>query len=154
MNISIYNNTVYIPSNVSPTIISERNKGGTGTRNYSFNNNIIYNNSATAAYGFITTGYTRNIDYNCFYGIHPSTEPSDAHKITADPMFVNPGSGGIGLNSVDGYKLKAGSPCIKTGIYIPKNGGKDYWGNAVGTGKPSMGAYEVTNKSRQIKGKK
>ncbi|MEI8273102.1 MAG: T9SS type A sorting domain-containing protein, partial [Paludibacter sp.] len=84
----------------------------------------------------------RNIDHNCFFGNHPSTEPADAHKVTADPLFVNPGSGGIGLNTVDGYKLKTGSPCINSGIYIPKNGGKDYWGNTVGIGKPDMGAYE------------
>lgn len=141
MDINIYNNTVYIPANQSPIIISERNNG-TGTRNYSFNNNIIYNNSITATYGFTTNGYTRNIDYNCFFGNHPSTEPADAHKVTADPLFVNPGSGGIGLNTVDGYKLKTGSPCINSGIYIPKNGGKDYWGNTVGIGKPDMGAYE------------
>jgi hypothetical protein len=142
INIKIYNNTVYIPSNQSPIIISERNNGGAGTRTYSFNNNIIYNNSTTATYGYTTNGYIRNIDYNCFYGIHPSSEPADAHKITSDPMFVNPGSGGIGLNTVDGYKLKAGSPCINAGIFIPKNGGKDYWGNAVGIGKPDIGAFE------------
>ncbi len=142
MNIDIYNNTVYIPSDQSPLIISERNNGS-GTRSYTFNNNIIYNNSTTATYGFTTNGYTRNIDYNCFFGNHPSTEPADAHKITADPLFVNPGSGGIGLNTVDGYKLKAGSPCINAGIYIPKNGSKDYWGNTVGIGKPDMGAYET-----------
>jgi len=150
MNINIYNNTVYIPSNQSPTIISERNTGS-GTRNYTFNNNIIYNNSTTASYGYTTTGYTRNIDYNCYYGIHPSTEPADAHKITSDPMFVNPGSGGIGLNTVDGYKLKTGSPCINAGIYIPNNGGKDYWGNPVGTGKPDIGAYESPNIAASVK---
>ena len=67
MDINIYNNTVYIPANLSPLIISERNVG-TGTRNYSFNNNIIYNNSTTATYGYTTTGYTRNIDYRCHPG--------------------------------------------------------------------------------------
>ena len=141
MDINIYNNTVYIPANLSPLIISERNVG-TGTRNYSFNNNIIYNNSTTATYGYTTTGYTRNIDYNCYYGIHPSTEPTDVHKIIADPMFVNPGSGGIGINTVDGYKLQKNSPCINAGIKIANNGGKDYWGNSLSDGKTDIGANE------------
>ena len=141
MDINIYNNTVYIPANLSPLIISERNVG-TGTRNYSFNNNIIYNNSTNATYGYTTTGYTRNIDYNCYYGIHPSTEPTDVHKIIADPMFVNPGSGGIGINTVDGYKLQKNSPCINAGIKIANNGGKDYWGNSLSDGKTDIGANE------------
>ena len=140
-DLNIYNNTVYISADQSPIIISERNTGA-GTRTYSFNNNIIYNNSTSAIYGYTNSGYTRNIDYNCYFGVHPSTEPADAHKITADPMFVNAGSGGIGLNTVDGYKLKAGSPCINAGLFIPNNGGKDYWGNKLGTGKPDIGAYE------------
>ena len=140
-NINIYNNSVYIPSSLSPTIISERNNGGAGTRSYNFNNNLIYNNSAGASYLF-TNGYIRNIDYNCFYGNHPSNEPTDNHKVTTDPMFVNPGSGGTGLNTVDGYKLKIGSPCRNAGIFIPINGGRDYWGNALLNGKPTIGAYE------------
>lgn len=141
-NIKIYNNSVFIPSNLSPIIISERNNGS-GTRTYDFKNNIIYNNSTSSSYIITNSGYTRNVDYNCFYGNHPPNEPADAHKITANPMFVDPGSGGIGLNTVDGYKLQKGSPCINAGINIANNGGKDYWGNLVyATGKPDIGAYE------------
>ncbi|MEI6555153.1 MAG: T9SS type A sorting domain-containing protein [Paludibacter sp.] len=140
-NIAIYNNSVYIPSDLSPIIIAERNNGGSGTRTYSFNNNIISNNSSTSTYQ-ITNSYIRNIDHNCFFGNHPSNEPADANKITVDPLFVNPGSGGIGLNTVDGYKLQKGSPCINTGILIPNNGGRDYWGNLLTDGQTDMGAYE------------
>ncbi len=140
-NIAIYNNSVYIPSDLSPIIIAERNNGGSGTRTYSFNNNVILNNSSTSTYQ-ITNSYIRNIDHNCFYGNHPSNEPADANKITVDPLFVNPGSGGIGLNTVDGYKLQKGSPCINTGILIPNNGGRDYWGNLLTDGQTDMGAYE------------
>jgi hypothetical protein len=148
--LNIYNNSVYIPANQSPIIISERNVG-TGTRTYNFKNNIIYNNSTTASYIF-TGGYNRNIDYNCFYGNHPFNEPTDNHKITTDPMFVNPGSGGTGLNTVDGYKLKIGSPCRNAGISIPFNGGRDYWGNGLTIGKPTIGAFEfpVTTSSLSI----
>jgi hypothetical protein len=141
-NIAIYNNTVYIPSSESPSIINERSVGS-GTRNYSFNNNIIYNDSPTASYLFTNgNGYTRSIDYNCFYGYHPSNEPTDSHKITTNPLLVNPGSGGIGLNTVDGYKLQKNSPCINAGVKIQNNGGKDYWGNVVSSSRPDIGAYE------------
>ena len=142
--INIYNNSVYIPAEQSPIIISERNNGS-GTRTYNFNNNIIYNNSATSSY-IITSGtsYSRNIDHNCFYGNHPANEPSDANEITSDPLFVNPGSGGIGLNTVDGYKLQKNSPCINAGILIPNNGGRDYWGNLLTDGKTDIGANEYS----------
>ena len=143
---NVYNNTVYIPANLSPIIISERNNGGGGTRTYTFNNNIIYNLSSTASYDW-TSSYSRLIDYNCFYGIHPSTEPADSHKVTGDPKLVNPGSGGLGINSVSGYKIQSGSSCINTGKVIAGNGGLDYWGNILYNGLPDIGAHEFTSTS-------
>lgn len=140
-SVAVYNNTVYIPAHLSPTIISERNNGGAGKRTYEFKNNIIYNNSPTAKYIFNNT-YNRTIDYNCFYGNHPVNEPTDNHKITENPSLVNAGGGGIGINSVSGYQLLPGSPCIDAGVEIPNNGGKDYWGNSLYKGKPDIGANE------------
>ncbi|MCX6267339.1 MAG: fibronectin type III domain-containing protein [Bacteroidetes bacterium] len=142
-SVKVYNNTVYCPANLSPVIISERNNGGSGSRIYTFNNNLIYNLSATASYDF-TSSYTRTIDYNCFWGVHPSNEPADAHKVTTDPKLTNPGSGGIGLNTVDGYKLLAASSCINKGKVITTNGGRDYWGNPLYNGLPDIGAHEYT----------
>ena len=142
-SVKVYNNTVYCPANLSPVIISERNNGGSGSRTYTFNNNLIYNLSTTASYDF-TSGYNRSIDYNCFWGVHPATEPSDAHKVTADPKLVSPGSGGQGISTVGGYKLLAGSSCINTGKVISANGGKDYWGNTLYNGNPDIGANEYT----------
>ncbi len=142
-SVHVYNNTVYIPANLSPLIISERNNGGSGSRTYTFKNNLIYNLSSTAAYDF-TSGYSRTIDYNCFYGIHPSSEPSDPHKVTGDPKLVSPGSGGVGINSVNGYKLQSGSSCINKGTSVSNNGGFDYWGNALYNGLPDIGAHEYS----------
>ncbi|MFZ4549831.1 MAG: fibronectin type III domain-containing protein, partial [Bacteroidales bacterium] len=142
-SVRIYNNTVYIPSNLSPVIISERNNGGSGSRTYTFYNNLIYNQSSTASYDW-TSGYSRTIDYNCFYGVHPSTEPADPHKVTTDPKLVNAGSGGIGINSVGGYKLQSGSSCINKGKTISDNGGRDYWGNPLYNGLADIGANEYT----------
>jgi len=146
-SIHIYNNTVYIPEHLSPVILSERNKGGAGTRTYFFNNNIIYNMSRSARYEWTQGGYNRTIDNNCYFGIHPATEPADPHKITQDPMVDDPGSGGKGLESVSGYKLKKDSPCIDKGLNISGNGGRDYWGNPLRDGKPDIGAHEYSASS-------
>jgi hypothetical protein len=123
----IYNNTVYIPSDLSPMIIDDRR---TTTKTYYFYNNIFYNMSPTASYQWFS-GATRIFSHNVFYGNHPSGEPNDPNKLTSDPNLVNPGTGGIGLDSVDGYMLRPYSPCVDSGMTIANNGGKDYWGNPV-----------------------
>jgi PKD repeat protein len=142
----VYNNTVYVGAGLLKTVdslecgdIGPRKQGPVNTFLY---NNIIYNTEASGArYTFVGDNYVW--DYNVFYGNHPSGEPSDAHKLTSDPLLVNPGSGGTGRLTVDGYKLQAGSPARDSGMTIAGNGGKDYWGNTVPTGSgPDRGANE------------
>jgi hypothetical protein len=125
-----YNNTVYCGASVSPVIISERNVNS-GTRKYYFYNNIIYNNSSSASYQYTTSGYTRTIDYNLYYGNHPSGEPSDSHKLTSDPLLNNPGNGGTGISTVDGYKIASTSPAKGSGYLMFNHCTQDFWGNAV-----------------------
>jgi hypothetical protein len=61
-------------------------------------------------------------------------------------LLVSPGSGGDGLDSVSGYQLRAGSPCIGAGVPIPNNGGRDFWGNRVpDAGAPDIGAHQTTH---------
>ncbi|MFF6776695.1 right-handed parallel beta-helix repeat-containing protein [Streptomyces sp. NPDC012637] len=65
-----------------------------------------------------------------------------ANGIVGDPRFVNPGTGGDTIHSVDGYKLRATSPALNNGSVISGNGGRDYWANPVSaTTKPHRGAY-------------
>ncbi len=66
--------------------------------------------------------------------------------------MVNPGSGTLGINSVAGYKLKAGSPAIDAGVTIPDNGGKDYFGTALSDGKTDIGAAEYAVSSGHSSG--
>ena len=68
----------------------------------------------------------------------------DEKKITADPKFAGPGTGGSGIQSVSGYKLQPGSPCINAGFLILNNGGRDYWGNKITDSKPDIGAFEFS----------
>jgi hypothetical protein len=122
----IYNNVVFVPAYLSPRIIDERRNAD---KTYYFYNNIIYNLSPTATYSWRNA--ERTFENNVFFGFHPDSEPDDPNKIIQDPMFVNPGSAGFGIDALDGYKLKSGSPCIDSGRTIPENGGLDYWGNPV-----------------------
>ncbi len=136
----VYNNTVFVPTNLSPRIIDERRNSA---KTYYFYNNIIYNLSPTATYQWFNG--VRTFDYNVFYGRHPASEPSDPHKLTSDPKLAAPGTGGTGWNTVAGYKLQAGSPCIDSGKVIANNGGQDYWGNPVPfNGLPDRGAHEYS----------
>ena len=144
----IYNNTVFIPSHLSPIIISERNRGSRpswpNTRKYSFQNNIIYNLSHTSTYLWndIEDRYLRTFEANCFYGVHPSNEPDDPKKVVADPKFVSPGGAFLSTRNANGYLLQPGSPCIDAGVVINNNGGRDHWGNLLNDGKPDIGAHE------------
>lgn len=147
----IYNNVFYIGPGLSPNIIHE-NSGNNHT--YNFFNNIIYNlSSATngADYAFGTDPnyiQNRNISHNIFYGNHHVTEPADLFKILSDPNFINPGSGTLGVNSLDGYKLLQESPAIASGRLINNNGGKDYFGNSVSSiTNPNRGAFQGTSLS-------
>lgn len=96
---------------------------------------------------FVGSGLTRfdtdrgiTVDRNIYHGF--AGPAADVHAINADPLFADPGTGRDGIDTVSGYKLRAGSPAIGAGRLIPDNGGRDYWGNAVSaTAAPTIGAY-------------
>lgn len=144
----IYNNVVFIPEHLSPVIIDERRAGD---KTYHFFNNIIYNLSPTATYKFFNG--KRTISHNVFFGHHPESEPDDPHKITTDPMLVDPGSGNLGLDTLGGYQLKPGSPCIDSGLFIKKHGGRDFWGYPVPNpgGTIDRGAHEFDEDANPVR---
>jgi hypothetical protein len=135
---SVYNNDIYVGSGINPIILM----GNTANHHaYSFSNNIIDDASTGATYS-LNGGDAATYTHNVFFGNHPAGEPADGSKLTSDPLFVSPGSGGNGITTVNGYQLKAGSPAIGSGILISNNGGQDYWGNAVSaSAAPNRGAY-------------
>lgn len=60
-----------------------------------------------------------------------------------DPMLVQPGRGQAGFGALEGYKLRAASPCIGAGVEVKNHGGRDFWGNPVPAGRnPAIGAHE------------
>ncbi len=127
-NTQIYNNTIYVGPTMSSRVIWHKSWKAwpDDTRYY---NNIFYNLGA----GDHDLGSSTNnvFSHNVFHGNHPSSEPDDPTKITDDPRFIDPGSGGLGIDTLYGYKLQSDSSCIDSGRTIPQNDGLDYWGNPV-----------------------
>lgn len=141
-NFQVYNNTFYVGPGNNTTF--SRGSGGVAGSSVNFYNNIFYNEGSNFSYDAGPTNTT--FDNNLYYGNHPGNEPKDPHKIIADPMLLAPGTGGIGLDSVGGYKLLPGSPCIDAGKDIPNRGTRDYFGNPIADGqKVDIGAHEFTN---------
>lgn len=142
----IYNNTIYVgPGNGAAF---SREDGALGS-NVTYTNNIFYNEGTNFAYVNRNTKCTFN--NNLYYGNHPSSEPKDSGKLVTDPKLVAPGTGGIGLDSVSGYKLLAGSPCIDAGVSMGNNGGRDYFGNALPYGAAvDIGAHEYSADSAPV----
>ena len=80
--------------------------------------------------------------HNCYYGPWKNGLPDDPEALVADPKFVAPGTGGTGLATLSGYKLREDSPCINTGMYVPDNGGRDFFGQSLEDGHTDYGAFE------------
>lgn len=129
----VYNNTIFVSRNNPPMF--EQGAASNGS-DITFKNNIFIN-SGTGSF-FAPGGCI--FDNNLYFGNgHIAADP---RKILADPMLVFPGSGADGLDSLNGYKLLAGSPGLGSGLVIANNGGLDYWGNVVSpSATPNIGAY-------------
>jgi len=123
----VYNNVFYCPNNRMNVMNTDNAWGGF------YNNIVVANNLSVYPAGYI------DYDNNCFYG---HTGPSGDNNIIGNPLFVNPGTGGNGPGTVNGYTLQSLSPCINKGKVIVNNGGSDYWGNPLYYGSPDIGAYE------------
>ena len=125
-----------------------------------FYNNVFYNKSETTTTTWHDTaqylGNMGQVEFsnNCFYeasGQHSPYEPEDPHKVTENPMMVDPGrepqknSAGIlsGATVWDGYKLQEGSPLIDAGVYVPQMGERDFYGTPLYYGAaPDIGVHE------------
>lgn len=140
-NTQIYNNTIYIKEGLETKIIDHTwDDGGDINANWMFKNNIIYN-LGSGGYRIPGTGGT--FEGNIYYGNHPDSEPDESGKLTQNPLFVNVGSGALGIESLEGYKLQETSPILNAGVRVTNNGGMDFWKNVVSaSGKATPGAHE------------
>lgn len=150
----IYNNTIYIGKDLDVNLIQMSDWNGWPSDTQFFNN--IFYVEGTARYGHevsrtedglfkIGPGFgpaqQTVLSHNAFFGNHVE-RPSDDAALLADPQLVAPGSGQKGLGSLDGYKLKSGSPAINAGKVSGALDLRDFWGNRLRDGKPDLGAHE------------
>ncbi len=68
--------------------------------------------------------------------------PREWRAMMRDPMLEEPGRGSEGFDSLDGYRLRDGSPAAGAGKRVEHNGGRDFWDNKLPDGKPSIGVHE------------
>lgn len=144
-NVKIYNNTFYVEEGVTPAprVVGSYNWATSdgNPQNVRFTNNIFYMNGD--GQDFIVDPANIVFDTNVFYGDYDFSALPAVNTITEDPLFVDAGSGRIGLDTVEGYKLRGDSPCIDAGKSLSNAGGQDYFGAAVPQGsKPDIGAAE------------
>lgn len=141
----IYNNVFYIKAGLSSKIIHE---SSSKNHTYNFFNNIIYD-AGNARYDWGTGGVgiqNRNFKNNIFFGIPLESQIVDNQVSTNDPLFVSVGTATTGLSSVTGYKLNTNSPALNSGVLVPNNGLKDYFGNVVSSAlAPNRGFFNGFN---------
>ena len=140
----IYNNTVYTSALLEEFIwvLEYTNDDGVLGNIY---NNIFYIDGKEADFGVNASLGCFNYSNNCYYGFNDADilMLGDPNPITENPMLLAAGTAGVGRNNVDGYQLLQNSPCLKAGLLINNNGGRDYWGNPVSDSElPNLGAYE------------
>lgn len=78
--------------------------------------------------------------HNGFTGRWIEPAPADDAPSDAAGCCVAPGTGGRGLDSLAGYKLRAGSPLRAAGVPVADNGGRDFWGEPVAPDDRRLGA--------------
>lgn len=125
---SLYYNNVFYNDNGDGFVIKNNAKA-------TFINNIFYTSKGNIAYPSGPKFY-----YNDFFGSAPPLQ--GVKNLTADPLFVNPGTGADGIGTTGGYKLQPSSPLIVAGRVMTDNGGQDFWGNTLYKGSPDIGVYE------------
>ena len=146
-DVKIYNNTVYTKAGLRTNLVGSYDWGTAASpKNVRFTNNI-FNMISTGWCSFIIPSRI-TFDTNLFYGTYGFTQlfhsgVKISGTLTADPMFVNPGTGVIGRDTLGGYRLKSGSPAINSGKWISQCGGRDFFGKSVTKeGLPDLGAIE------------
>lgn len=97
-----------------------------------------FNDSVNLSYSKTGAMFHRN----CYFGPWKNGLPDDPEKLNKDPMFVAPGTGGIGISTLGGYKLQFESPCVNSGMQITPNSKWDFYGNLVKDGSIDIGVYE------------
>lgn len=112
----IYNNKIYTDDPETLGLFTTWMMEGGKPDNTFFYNNIIYYDGKGENCFADTLNFVAAL--NCWYGNNKSIRinPNLKGSILADPMFIAPGTGKSGMNTLDGYKLDSLSPVFKLGF--------------------------------------
>jgi hypothetical protein len=139
-NTVIYNNVFYIGPQMK-TLFIYNNKYKGWTKDVYFYNNILYAEGELSYKWGEKTKFV--FDHNVFFGKNQNP-PEDHATIKDDPKLLGPGTGKDGFESLGGYQLGSGSPCIKAGRPMKDNGGRDFFGNnLLPLSTPCIGIHEM-----------
>ena len=141
-NVNVYNNTVYVKSGMTTTLVIQAANPGQSIRNNIFMIEGELINTETAGTN------PGNFNGNLWYGNFPGGLPVSATDIFVDPLLVN--AGGI---TAEDYKLTDASPAIGTGVAIADAAVgtlgtaniRDYWGTPLPVTLRTLGAYEINH---------
>jgi hypothetical protein len=133
---TIHNNTIYVAPGMTnpregdpPRVVYHKSWNG-WSQDVAFLNNIFINRSEQAVYEAGASTGNRYLN-NLFFGFHPSSEPADARKLTADPLLADAGGATSRDNAATAYRPTGGSPARSAGSAIPGAPARDFAGTAV-----------------------
>jgi hypothetical protein len=138
-NTLVHNNTIYVGADQDlPLLLFTEWDGGNAEGTKFFNNIFFVDGRVTYKWGDSRDTVFSN---NVFFGRHGEI-PDDPHALTNRPPLIKPGSGGDGLDTLDGYKL-TGREGAWPGQPVPDNGGRDFFGQPIPANEPpAIGAAE------------
>jgi hypothetical protein len=143
-NTRIYNNTFYIPGHKDvPIIASNEWDGGNADSTFFYNN--IFHVAPGGRGSYVWDKSTRNyFGHNVFSGNHSGWPTADSSAILTPPDFASPGDTLPGPAGPESYKLlQAIGSSPGSGRFISNNGGRDFFGNPLPIGAPSVGAHQI-----------
>lgn len=160
----IYNNVFYVDGDRATRV--HHNASGKRSGSGVISNNIFYNASTANPNDEWEPNGNKKFSNNLYYG-YTSTPSTDKHAVVVaesekDQIFVSPLTAPDSTDGTihrhddpeaktvfDGFKIKEDSAAVNAGVYIPNNGGKDFFGNKLGM-TPDIGMHETKAEDGEI----
>jgi hypothetical protein len=144
----IHNNVFYIGEDIDAVLVDE---ALSTARLY---NNIVIN-KGNGKLMVRSEGQTATFSHNYLSGYSESETIVNKNAITGESGMVNPGLGEMSFASLEGYKLRAESPCIGSGLPRGEMAGSywydgpmtDFWGSEVDIESMDVGAHQYASGS-------
>jgi hypothetical protein len=127
-NLLFHNNVLYTSDTDEHDdiiIVNNGSWGGASAKNSYYYSNIFLHLAANPVFDF-GDSYSNQFENNLFFGNRAWNEPEDPHKITEDPMLINPGT-----KDLNGYMISGDSPAVQAGKVITGHPEKDFFGNPI-----------------------